>query len=42
MHQHHKATPDDKRTCGPVQLAKMLTEARARTPWMREGANVPQ
>ncbi|WP_436843847.1 RNA-guided endonuclease InsQ/TnpB family protein [Streptomyces sioyaensis] len=42
VHQHNKANPDDKRTCGPVQLAKMLTEARARTPWMREGANVPQ
>ncbi|ARF59939.1 transposase [Streptomyces gilvosporeus] len=41
VHQHNKAT-GDKRTCGPVQLAKMLTEARARTPWMREGANVPQ
>ncbi|MFJ9851291.1 RNA-guided endonuclease InsQ/TnpB family protein [Streptomyces sp. NPDC101150] len=39
---HNKANPGDRRTCGPVQLAKMLTEARAVTPWMREGANVPQ
>ncbi|MFD5858384.1 RNA-guided endonuclease InsQ/TnpB family protein [Streptomyces chartreusis] len=29
-------------TCGPVQLAAMLTEARARTQWLREGACVPQ
>ncbi|WP_406477248.1 RNA-guided endonuclease InsQ/TnpB family protein [Streptomyces platensis] len=32
----------EKRTCGPVQLAAMLTEARARTEWLREGACVPQ
>ncbi|WP_331748482.1 transposase [Streptomyces chartreusis] len=29
-------------TCGPVQLAAMLTGARARTQWLREGACVPQ
>ncbi|MFJ4367981.1 hypothetical protein ACIP4S_28010 [Streptomyces chartreusis] len=29
-------------TCGSVQLAAMLTEARARTQWLREGACVPQ
>ncbi|MDX3457355.1 transposase [Streptomyces sp. ME02-8801-2C] len=33
---------EDKRTCGPAQLDKMLTEARARTPWLREGSSVPQ
>ncbi|MFI6683161.1 RNA-guided endonuclease InsQ/TnpB family protein [Streptomyces sp. NPDC050485] len=40
----NKSRPDDsgKRTCGPVQLAAMLTDARARTPWLREGACVPQ
>ncbi|WP_326601027.1 RNA-guided endonuclease InsQ/TnpB family protein [Streptomyces sp. NBC_01800] len=40
----NKTRPDgvDKRTCGPVQLAAMLTEARSRTEWLREGACVPQ
>jgi putative transposase len=32
----------EKQTCGPVQLAAMLTEARSRAPWLREGACVPQ
>ncbi|MFE2972467.1 RNA-guided endonuclease InsQ/TnpB family protein [Streptomyces sp. NPDC059340] len=32
----------DKRTCGPAQLDKMLTEARKRTGWLREGSSVPQ
>ncbi|MCZ4610398.1 transposase, partial [Streptomyces sp. Lzd4kr] len=32
----------ERATCGPVQLAAMLTEARARTAWLREGACVPQ
>ncbi|KUO14827.1 RNA-guided endonuclease InsQ/TnpB family protein [Streptomyces dysideae] len=41
-HQHNKAHPQDKRTCGPAQLDKMLTEARTRTPWLREGSSVPQ
>ncbi|MFE6692237.1 RNA-guided endonuclease TnpB family protein, partial [Streptomyces sp. NPDC057743] len=40
VHQHNRAT-GEKRTCGPVQLAAMLTEARARTPWLRAGACVP-
>lgn len=40
-HLHYKAT-GEKLTCGPVQLAGMLTEARSRTPWLREGACVPQ
>lgn len=40
----NKTRPDgvEKRTCVPVQLAAMLTEARARIPWLREGACVPQ
>ncbi|MFJ9752569.1 RNA-guided endonuclease InsQ/TnpB family protein [Streptomyces chartreusis] len=28
--------------CGPARLDKMLTEARANTPWLAEGASVPQ
>ncbi|MGX5214568.1 RNA-guided endonuclease InsQ/TnpB family protein [Streptomyces violaceus] len=42
VHAHNRAHPDDKRTCGPAQLDKMLTGARARTPWLRDGASVPQ
>ncbi|MDI3422991.1 RNA-guided endonuclease InsQ/TnpB family protein [Streptomyces luteolus] len=44
VHVWNTTRPDgvDKRTCGPVQLARMLTEARARTAWLREGACVPQ
>ncbi|ARF58021.1 RNA-guided endonuclease InsQ/TnpB family protein [Streptomyces gilvosporeus] len=38
---HNKVT-GEKQTCGPVQLAAMLTDARARTPWLAEGACVPQ
>ncbi|MGI5413875.1 RNA-guided endonuclease InsQ/TnpB family protein [Streptomyces chartreusis] len=41
VHAHNRAT-GEKTTCGPVQLAAMLTEARARTAWLREGACVPQ
>ncbi|MGV9910700.1 RNA-guided endonuclease InsQ/TnpB family protein [Streptomyces tendae] len=32
----------EKVTYGPTQLDRMLTEARARTPWLREGSSVPQ
>ncbi|MGW1534848.1 RNA-guided endonuclease InsQ/TnpB family protein [Streptomyces aureus] len=32
----------EKTTCGPAQLDKLLTEARAATAWLREGASVPQ
>ncbi|MFI6357589.1 RNA-guided endonuclease InsQ/TnpB family protein [Streptomyces sp. NPDC050743] len=32
----------EKLTCGPAQLDKMLTEARGVTPWLAEGASVPQ
>ncbi len=41
VYQRNKAT-GGKETCGPVQLASMLTEARRVTPWLREGACVPQ
>jgi len=42
VYEHNKAHTEAKLTCGPAQLDKMLTEARARTPWLREGASVPQ
>ncbi|MGW5434454.1 RNA-guided endonuclease InsQ/TnpB family protein [Streptomyces sp. NPDC004059] len=32
----------EKLTCGPAQLDKMLTEARGVSPWLAEGASVPQ
>ncbi|MEU6508712.1 transposase [Streptomyces sp. NPDC046942] len=35
-------TAERQQTCGPAQLDKMLSEARARTPWLREGSSVPQ
>ncbi|MEV5848721.1 transposase [Streptomyces sp. NPDC051985] len=41
VHLHSKVT-GQKATCGPAQLDRMLTEARARTPWLREGSSVPQ
>ncbi|MFC9057661.1 RNA-guided endonuclease InsQ/TnpB family protein [Streptomyces sp. NPDC057074] len=41
VHLHNRVT-GDKATCGPAQLDRMLTEARARTPWLREGSCVPQ
>ncbi|WBO64985.1 RNA-guided endonuclease InsQ/TnpB family protein [Streptomyces camelliae] len=41
VHLHNKAA-EGQQTCGPAQLDKMLTEARARTPWLREGSSVPQ
>lgn len=41
VHQRNRAR-GEKATCGPVQLAAMLTEARARTPWLAEGACVPR
>ncbi|MET8004836.1 RNA-guided endonuclease InsQ/TnpB family protein, partial [Nonomuraea glycinis] len=41
VHRHNKAT-GEKRTCGPAQLDKMLTEARARTPWLAAGSSVAQ
>ncbi|WP_411151352.1 RNA-guided endonuclease InsQ/TnpB family protein [Streptomyces sp. A30] len=41
VHLHNRST-GQKATCGPAQLDRMLTEARARTPWLREGSSVPQ
>ncbi|MFJ8632242.1 RNA-guided endonuclease InsQ/TnpB family protein [Streptomyces sp. NPDC093568] len=32
----------DKLTCGPAQLDRMLTEARGKNTWLREGSSVPQ
>ncbi|MFF2212348.1 RNA-guided endonuclease InsQ/TnpB family protein [Streptomyces antibioticus] len=32
----------EKVTCGPAQLDKMLTGARATMTWLRDGASVPQ
>ncbi|MCI3272106.1 RNA-guided endonuclease InsQ/TnpB family protein [Streptomyces cylindrosporus] len=44
VHAQNRTRPDgaDKQTCGPAQLDRMLTEARARTPWLRAGSSVPQ
>ncbi|GAQ51589.1 RNA-guided endonuclease InsQ/TnpB family protein [Streptomyces acidiscabies] len=42
VHAHNRAHSESRLTCGPAQLDRMLTEARARTPWLREGASVPQ
>lgn len=43
-HLWNKTRPEgtDKRTCGPAQLDKMLTEARTKNVWLREGSSVPQ
>ncbi|MEU9067664.1 transposase [Streptomyces sp. NPDC048109] len=41
VHLHNRTT-GEKATCGPAQLDRMLTDARARTPWLREGSSVPQ
>ncbi|WP_327305534.1 transposase [Streptomyces sp. NBC_01298] len=40
----NKARPEaaDKQTCGPGQLDKMLTEARNRMAWLRDGSSVVQ
>jgi putative transposase len=42
VHRHNQAQPQEKRTCGPVQLSAMLTQARGTMSWLREGASVPQ
>lgn len=42
VHAHNQVHPGDRATCGPAQLDRMLTEARARTPWLGDGASVPQ
>ncbi|MFJ5900907.1 RNA-guided endonuclease InsQ/TnpB family protein [Streptomyces sp. NPDC093064] len=42
VHAHNRVHPEGKLTCGPAQLDKMLTEARSKLPWLRDGASVPQ
>ncbi|MFJ5899187.1 RNA-guided endonuclease InsQ/TnpB family protein [Streptomyces sp. NPDC093064] len=42
VHAHNQVHPEGKLTCGPAQLDKMLTEARSKLPWLRDGASVPQ
>ncbi|MFI7297353.1 RNA-guided endonuclease InsQ/TnpB family protein [Streptomyces sp. NPDC050121] len=44
VHAQNQTRSDsaDKETCGPAQLDRMLTEARARTAWLRAGSSVPQ
>ncbi|WP_461035468.1 RNA-guided endonuclease InsQ/TnpB family protein [Streptomyces mayteni] len=44
VHAWNRTRPEgaDQRTCGPAQLDKMLTEARAHTLWLRGGSSVPQ
>ncbi|MET8810147.1 transposase [Streptomyces sp. NPDC004546] len=41
VHAQSRAT-GEKLTCGPGQLDKMLTQAHGVTPWLAEGASVPQ
>lgn len=41
VYAHSRAT-GEKVTCGPAHLDKMLTQARQTTPWLAEGASVPQ
>ncbi|MFE9096386.1 RNA-guided endonuclease InsQ/TnpB family protein [Streptomyces sp. NPDC007264] len=41
-YNRNRAADEDTRTCGPAQLDKMLTRARAATAWLREGSSVPQ
>lgn len=44
VHSRNRTRPGsaDRQTCGPAQLDRMLTEARAGTPWLRAGSSVPQ
>ncbi|WP_409471995.1 RNA-guided endonuclease InsQ/TnpB family protein [Streptomyces sp. HC307] len=41
MARSKKAHTENEK-CGPARLDKMLTEARAMTPWLAEGSSVPQ
>ena len=41
-HRHNRENPDDPRTCGPVQLDKLLTGWRAGLGWLRAGSSVTQ
>ena len=38
----HANDPEGRRTCDPVQLSAMLTQARGVLVWLGEGASVPQ
>ncbi|MFJ6559996.1 RNA-guided endonuclease InsQ/TnpB family protein [Streptomyces sp. NPDC091412] len=42
VHAHNRVHPEGRLTCGPAQLDKMLTDARSKLPWLRDGASVPQ
>ncbi|MFF2544760.1 RNA-guided endonuclease InsQ/TnpB family protein [Kitasatospora sp. NPDC058063] len=43
VHDRNRDRPEGGRlTCGPAQLDRMLTGARAVNPWLRAGASVPQ
>ncbi|RVX42516.1 putative transposase [Nonomuraea polychroma] len=42
VYLRNKAHPDDRQTCGPAQLDKMLTGWRAEHAWLAAGASVPQ
>ncbi|MGX1670416.1 RNA-guided endonuclease InsQ/TnpB family protein [Streptomyces sp. NPDC055400] len=42
VHAQSKTHPEAKQTCGPAQLDRMLTGARAGTPWLAAGASVVQ
>ncbi|MFI6494386.1 RNA-guided endonuclease InsQ/TnpB family protein [Streptomyces sp. NPDC050564] len=42
VHEYNRAHPQEKQTCGPAQLDRMLTQARGRMPWLAEGSSVPQ
>ncbi|MEV6038806.1 hypothetical protein AB0L65_47195 [Nonomuraea sp. NPDC052116] len=41
-HLHNRIHPEDKQTCGPAQLDKMLTGWRGEHEWLAAGASVPQ
>ncbi|MFC5241011.1 RNA-guided endonuclease InsQ/TnpB family protein [Streptomyces atrovirens] len=42
VHTHNQAYPEGRLSCGPAQLDRMLTDARAKASWLGEGASVPQ
>ncbi|MEU2659571.1 transposase [Streptomyces sp. NPDC007325] len=40
--QELNLSSQERRTCGPAQLDRMLTAARGAMSWLREGSSVPQ
>ncbi|WP_394616479.1 RNA-guided endonuclease InsQ/TnpB family protein [Lentzea sp. JNUCC 0626] len=42
IHNQRETADLRKRTCGPAELDKMLTEARGRAAWLRNGSSVAQ